>query len=330
LRTTDTRDATANYLTRPSTHGTDCVDGVGQPAVRLVGLSKTFSGGVMAVTDLSLTVDRGQVFGLLGPNGCGKTTTLRMMLGLVHPTSGSAQVFGQRMIPGHPVLRRVGVLVEKPAFVPHLSGRRNLELFWRAGGQRLEEASLDRALEVASLGDAIERKVRTYSKGMQQRLGLAQALLNQPDLLVLDEPTAGLDPQEMQRVRRLIREVADGGATVILSSHILAEVEQVCTHAAVMDQGRLVAFGAVSDLIGAGSSVYLEVDDVERTITILSGLKGVEEVSIEPPGLSVRLDGLEREAMVSELVRRGIGVATIASRNRLEDVFLRLLAGRPQ
>jgi len=155
----------------------------------------------MAVTDLSLTVDRGQVFGLLGPNGSGKTTTLRMMLGLVHPTSGSAHIFGHRMVPGHPVLRRVGVLVEKPAFVPYLSGRRNLELFWRAGGQDLREANLERALEVAGLGDATERKAGTYSKGMLQRLGLAQVLLNQPDLLVLDEPTIGLDPQETHRVR---------------------------------------------------------------------------------------------------------------------------------
>jgi len=122
-----------------------------------------------------------------------------MMLGLVHPTSGSAYIFGHRMMPGHPVLSRIGVLVERPAFLPHLSGQRNLELFWRAGGQTLAEANLDRALKVAGLGDAIDRKVGTYSKGMQQRLGLAQALLNQPELLVLDEPTVGLDPQQGAR-----------------------------------------------------------------------------------------------------------------------------------
>lgn len=299
-------------------------------AVRLEGLSKAFRGGVTAVTDFSLTVGRGQVFGLLGPNGSGKTTTLRMMLGLVRPTSGSAYIFGGRMVPGHPVLRRVGALIERPGFVPHLSGRRNLELFWRAGGQEMREADLERALEVAGLGDAIERKAGTYSKGMQQRLGLAQALLNRPELLVLDEPTAGLDPQEVREVRELIRKVAEGGSTIILSSHNLAEVEQVCSHAAVIDRGRLIASGAVSDLTRAGSSVYIEVDDVERAATVLGGLKGVTGVSREAPGLSVRLDGLEREALVSALVQNGIGVETITSRHRLEDVFLELLKEKAQ
>ena len=312
------------------TYGAESVYGGDPLAVRLAGLSKTFRGGVMAVTDLSLTVGRGQVLGLLGPNGSGKTTTLRMMLGLVHPTSGSAYVFGEQMIPGHPMLRRVGALIEKPAFVPYLSGRRNLELFWRAGGQRLKEANLDRSLKVAGLGDAIERKPSTYSKGMLQRLGLAQALLNQPDLLVLDEPTVGLDPQEMHRVRQLIRELAEGGATVILSSHILAEVEQVCSHVAVLERGRLIASGAVSELTGAGASVYVEVDDVERAATILSSLAGVAELSREGPGLSVRLDGLERDAVVSELVQHGIRVGTITSRNRLEDVFLQLTNEKPR
>jgi ABC-2 type transport system ATP-binding protein len=303
---------------------------VDNPAVQLAGLSKAFGDSVTAVTDLRLSVERGQVFGLLGPNGSGKTTTLRMLLGLVHPTSGSAYLFGHRMLPGHPVLRRVGVLVERPAFIPHLSGRRNLELFWRAGGQSLEEANLDRALEVASLGSAIQRKVGTYSKGMQQRLGLAQALLNQPELLVLDEPTVGLDPQEVRDVRGLIRDVAGNGATVILSSHVLAEVEQVCSHAAVIDHGRVIAFGSVSDLMSAGSSVYIEVDDVEKAAAILHGLEGVTEVSREAPGLSVRLDGLEREALVSALVRDGVGVGTITSRHRLEDVFLQVLEEQSQ
>jgi len=161
-------------------------------------------------------------------------------------------------------------------------------------------------------------------------LGLAQVLLNQPDLLVLDEPTIGLDPQETNRVRQLIREVAEGGSTVILSSHILAEVEQVCSQVAVIDRGRLAACGAISDLTRAGSSVYVEVDDVEKAAAILSGLTGVAEVSREGPGLSVRLDGLEREALVLALVQQGIGVETITSRHRLEDVFLQLLAERSQ
>jgi ABC-2 type transport system ATP-binding protein len=220
----------------------------------------------------------------------------------------------------------VGALVERPAFVPYLSGRRNLEWFWKAGGQSLGKANLERALEVAGLGDAIERKVGTYSKGMQQRLGLAQALLNQPELLVLDEPTVGLDPQEVREVRGIIREVTGNGATVIFSSHNLAEVEQVCSHAAVLDRGRLVASGTVSDLTRATSSVYVEVDDVDRAIEVLENLQGIGGVSREAPGLAVRLEGLEREALVSALVQQGIGVKTITSRHQLEDAFLRVLS----
>ena len=293
--------------------------------VALSGLTKRFKSGFLAVNDLSLTVERGQVFGLLGPNGSGKTTTLRMMVGLIRPSSGSAYLFGEEMAPSHPVLRRVGALVEKPAFVPHLSGRRNLELFWRAGGQDMKEANLKEALAVAGLGDAIERKVTTYSKGMQQRLALAQVVLKAPELMILDEPTVGLDPQEMSEIRQLIREAAGRGSTVILSSHILAEVEQVCSHVAVVDHGRLIASGAVAELTKSGSSVYIEVDDVERATAVLECLDGVVEVSREAPGLGVRLDGLEREAIVSALVKEGIGVGTVTSRHRLEDAFLQIL-----
>lgn len=296
-------------------------------AARLASVTKKFGRGVTAISEVSLSVGRGQILGLLGPNGSGKTTSLRILLGLVRPTAGSAYIFGNRMVPGHPVLRRVGVLVERPGFVPHLSGRRNLEIFWRAGGQNLREANFERALQVAGLGDAIERKTATYSRGMQQRLGVAQALLNRPELLVLDEPTAGLDPQETHRVRALIREVRDGGASVILSSHVLSEVEQVCSHVAVLDRGRLVASGAVSDLTGAGSSIYLEVDDRDRATAILHAMEGVAEVSMEPPGIAARLDGIEREAVVAALVREGVGVETVTARHRLEDVFLKLTSG---
>src|SRR5205807_1078927 len=165
-----------------------------------------------------------------GPNGAGKTTTLRMLVGLVHPNAGEARLFGARVKPGVQTLRRVGVLVEEPAFVPYLSGMKNLELFWRAGSQKMSEADLDGSLEVADLGDAINRKVKTYSHGMKQRLGIAQALLGKPDLLILDEPTTGLDPQQMREMRDLVRSIAQRGATVLLSSHLLGEVEQVCSH----------------------------------------------------------------------------------------------------
>jgi ABC-2 type transport system ATP-binding protein len=294
--------------------------------IELDGLSKRFPNAGMVVDNLSLRIEAGQVFGLLGPNGAGKTTVLRMLLGLVYPTDGQAKLFGKAVRPGDAVLRRVGAMVDRPAFVPHLSGMQNLEYFWRAGGQSMREAHLDEALAVAGLGKAINRKVRTYSTGMKQRLGIAQALLNTPDLLLLDEPTAGLDPEEMRETRNLIRDVSERGATVFLSSHILAEVEQVCTHVAIMDHGHLVRSGSVSQIIGATAVVYLEVDDVDKAADVLGKIAGVEKLSREPPGLSVQLDGLQRKEVVAALVHAGVGVETITSRHRLEDAFLQMLA----
>src|SRR5437870_504622 len=182
------------------------------------------------------------------PNGAGKTTLLRMIPGLIHPTKGESFLFGQRMTPSSPLLRRVGSLVESPGFVPHLSGMENLKAYWLAGGQKMAEANLEEALAIAGLGSAIHRKARTYSKGMLQRLAIAQVILNRPELLVLDEPTLGLDPGEVRDVRDLIRRLAVQGATILLSSHILAEVEQVCNHAAVMNHVRQMATGRVDEL----------------------------------------------------------------------------------
>jgi ABC-2 type transport system ATP-binding protein len=299
----------------------------GNSAIRLLKLTKRFSEDVLAVDDLSLEVEKGMVFGLLGPNGAGKTTALRMLLGLIHPTKGEAYLFGQRVYPGIPVLQRVGSLVEGPGFVPFLSGMDNLKNYWTAGGGRMEDANLGEALELAGLGSAINRKMRTYSSGMKQRLALAQVLLNKPELLVLDEPTIGLDPGEIRDVRDLIRRLAEHGATVLLSSHILAEVEQVCTDAAIMNHGRLVATGTVDELIGSSRTVYLEVQDVDRAVKLLESTTGVSRIEIEPPGLSLTLSGVERRDIVSALVHAGIGVDTVASRHRLEDAFLGMVEG---
>jgi ABC-2 type transport system ATP-binding protein len=296
-------------------------------SIELIGLSKSFPNAGMVVDNLSLKVEAGQVFGLLGPNGAGKTTVLRMLLGLVHPLAGEARLFGEPVRAGSPVLRRVGALVDRPAFLPHLSGYDNLEIFWRSGGQPLSQSHIDDALKIAGLGNAIHRKVRTYSTGMRQRLGIAQALLGAPDLLLLDEPTVGLDPEEMRETRNLVRDIAQRGATVLLSSHILAEVEQVCTHVAIMDRGHLVASGSVAQIIGATASVYLEVDDVDKAVKVLDDISGVERVTREPPGLSITLDGVQRKELVAALVNAGIGVETITSRHRLEDAFLQMLAG---
>ncbi len=294
-------------------------------ALQVIGLRKRFNESVLALDDVDLRVMPGQVFGLLGPNGAGKTTLLRMALGLVRPTAGAAYIFGERMHSSHRVLERVGSLIEGPAFVPHLSGIDNLEYFWCSDGSSMNQANLTEALELAGLGPAIDRKVRTYSKGMQQRLALAMALLKKPDLLVLDEPTVGLDPQEMREIRSLIREFASAGATVLLSSHILAEVEQVCSHAAVLDQGHLVAAGSVAELTASAASIYLEVDDPAGAMTVLRNMPGVTQLHQETPGISLRLHDLRRSELVRALVAAEIGVETITSRHTLEDAFFAML-----
>jgi len=299
-----------------------------EPVVEIIGLSKRFGAGVLAVDDLTFAVERGEVCGLLGPNGAGKTTCLRMLLGLIRPTAGETRLFGTRVVPGSDELRRLGALIESSAFVPHLSGMRNLRLWWEAGGGRWADADLEQALAIADLGSAIDRKVKTYSQGMRQRLGLARVLLGRPEILVLDEPTNGLDPGEMREVRQLVRRVAEAGSTVLFSSHVLAEVEQICTHAVVMDKGRFVAGGSVADLIGSSGTVYLEVDDLPVARRVLEGLPSVQRIEDEMPGLAVSLDGGRRSDLVAALVGAGVAVETVTARRRLEDAFLGLVEGQ--
>jgi ABC-2 type transport system ATP-binding protein len=263
---------------------------------------------------------------MLGPNGAGKTTTLRMLLGLVRPTRGEAHLLGERVKPSLPALRRVGSLIEGAAFVPHLRGLTNLRIWWESGGDAWEDAAVDEALAVAGLGTAIHRKVKTYSHGMRQRLGIARALLARPEALVLDEPTTGLDPQEIREVRRLVRRLADEGITILLSSHLLSEVEQTCSHIVVMDRGRLVAQGRVDELVGdSDRSVYVEVDDDELARRVLDELPGVLAVHPEMSGYTVDLDGMARTELVAALVRGGVGVRTVTVRRQLEDAFLGLV-----
>ncbi|MFC0862677.1 alpha/beta fold hydrolase [Sphaerimonospora cavernae] len=218
------------------------------------GLGKRYRGGEKAVDGLSFRVDKGQVLGLLGPNGAGKTTTMRMLMGLILPDEGEIRIFGDRVVPGAPVLSRLGSFVEGPGFLPHLTGRANLELYWRATGRPARDAHLEEALEIAGLGAALDRAVRTYSQGMRQRLAIAQAMLGLPDLLVLDEPANGLDPPQIAEMRKVLKAYAEHGRTVIVSSHLLAEVEQTCSHVVVMHRGRLVSAGPVGDLLGAAKA----------------------------------------------------------------------------
>jgi ABC-2 type transport system ATP-binding protein len=289
-------------------------------------LTKRF-GEVTAVDELSFSVERGQVYGLLGPNGAGKTTALRVLMGLERPSSGSTHLFGTAVTPGCEELFRVGAMIEEAAFVPNLSGMTNLKLWWEAGGSRMRDADLDGALAVAGLGDAVNRKVKTYSQGMKQRLGFARALLSRPELLVLDEPTNGLDPGEIREIRNLIARLTHHGATVLLSSHHLSEVEQTCSHVLVMNRGRLVAQGTVSDLIGSAGSVYIEVDDSARAESVLRNLAGVTGIVAQGDGLVVDQSSGARSDIAAALVAAGLRLETIMATQRLEDAFLELLDG---
>jgi ABC-2 type transport system ATP-binding protein len=267
--------------------------GLAEVPLQITDLSKRYAKSTnrYAVRDLSFRVEKGQVLGLLGPNGAGKTTTLRMLMGLIRPDDGEIRVFGHAIRPGAPVLSRVGAFVEGAGFLPHLSGRENLELYWQATGRPPEDSHLDEALQIAGLGDALARAVRTYSQGMRQRLAIAQAMLGLPDLLILDEPTNGLDPPQIREMREVMIRYAAAGRTVIVSSHLLAEVEQSCTHLVVMDRGRLVQAGPVSEIIGSGDTllVGLAADIADPLVEKVAALPGVESAVRTDDGLLVRL-----------------------------------------
>ena len=309
-------------------------------------LVKTYADGHRAVDDVSWAAHRGQVVGLLGPNGAGKTTTIRMIAGLIHPDSGEAYVHGRPLRPGSPALAGVGALIEGPGFLPHLTGRANLRAYWAATGRPLEEAHLEEALEVAALGDAIERPVRSYSHGMKQRLGIAQAMLGLPEVLILDEPTNGLDPPQIAAMRPILRRYAQTGRTVVVSSHLLAEVELTCTHVVVMHRGQVVTAGAVADLIDSSDTTVLELDggtpaatqvaDVMRRPAHgwrgrgrrLQGLRSVEVVPGTDPARLVVVADAPRAQVVEAVVSAGGKVLGVSGRRHLEEVFLGVIAAQ--
>ncbi|AIR98472.1 CocE/NonD family hydrolase [Streptomyces glaucescens] len=300
--------------------------------LQITGLSKRYakSADRYAVRDLTFRVEKGQVLGLLGPNGAGKTTTLRMLMGLITPDGGEIRVFGHAIRPGAPVLSRVGAFVEGAGFLPHLSGRENLELYWKATGRPAEDAHLDEALEIAGLGEALARAVRTYSQGMRQRLAIAQAMLGLPDLLILDEPTNGLDPPQIREMREVMIRYAAAGRTVIVSSHLLAEVEQSCTHLVVMDRGRLVQTGPVGEIVGSGRTLLVGTPAPlgEPLVEKVAALEGVASAVRTEDGLLVRLDADgSAPRLVAELVRLEVPVQSVGPHRRLEDAFLTLIGG---
>ncbi len=307
---------------RVTAHATPDTDA---PPLRIHDLAKTYKGGFSAVKGVSFDVEQGMVLGLLGPNGAGKTTVLRMLMGLIRPTAGTITAFGQPVGAGAPVLARIGAFVEGPGFLPHLSGADNLRLYWAATGRPVGEAHLDEALEIAGLGTSIERRVGAYSQGMRQRLAIAQAMLGLPDLLVLDEPTNGLDPPQIHAMRELLHRYAAGGRTVLVSSHLLSEVEQTCTHVVVMHKGLVVADGTVEDIIAGGGAATFAVDAPDRAATVLGALTGVHAVEVDGGSVHAELNGTPRASAVRALVSAGVDVASAGPRRRLEDAFLQLV-----
>ncbi|RRQ78399.1 ABC transporter ATP-binding protein [Streptomyces griseofuscus] len=293
------------------------------------GLTKRYRGGQLAVDGLDLTVPAGSVFGFLGPNGSGKTTTIRMLMGLVEPTSGTVRVLGLPMPrAARTVLPQVGALIEGPALYGHLSGRDNLLRLDAAdptADPRTRAARVAAALERVGLAAAAGKRAKAYSLGMKQRLGLAAALLRPRRLLVLDEPTNGLDPQGMREIRTLIRELAADGSTVFLSSHLLDEIEQVCTHVAVMARGRLLAQGATADLAaGARDRLVVTTPDPAEAVRVLKE-QGAADVTADGDRVTGEPPDRDLAEVNAALVAAGVRVRGFTLRRAsLEDSFVAL------
>jgi ABC-type multidrug transport system ATPase subunit len=284
-------------------------------------LSKRYGERILAVDGLALQVRRGEVYGFLGPNGAGKTTTLRMLLGLVRPTSGTALVLGA--CPGSPQsLAHVGALIETPAFYPFLSGRDNLRVLARYSGT--PEMRIQPVLEEVGLAARGSDRFGTYSLGMKQRLGIAAALLKDPELLILDEPTNGMDPAGMAEMRTFIRDLGRGRRTVLLSSHLMAEVEQIADRVGVISGGKLVGEGTVEELRGR-ESLWIRAEPLEDAERVVANLQGVEQVSRVDGGLRIAADPADAAGINRKLVEAGIDVGELRhERASLEKVFLEL------
>ena len=297
-----------------------------QTVIETSALSKRYGDAIVAVDDLDLRVRRGEVYGFLGPNGAGKTTTLRMLLGLVRPSSGAAVVLGAP--PGEPpALARIGSMVEAPAFYPYLSGRDNLRVL--AGHADVPERRIDEVLDEVRLLDRAGDRSATYSLGMKQRLGVAAALLKDPELLILDEPSNGLDPAGMAEMRQLIRSLGSGRRTVVLSSHLMGEVEQICDRVGVIRDGALVAEGTVEQLRG-NARLRVRAEPLGDAARVAAALPGVRNVGRSDGRLEVSADPANAAAINGALVRAGIAVSELTvERASLEDVFLEL-TGAPE
>ncbi len=293
-----------------------------QVILRTENLTKRF-GKLVAVDNLDLEIHRGEVFGFLGPNGAGKTTTIMMMLGLLKLTAGRVEIFGldiKRNLPS--ILRRVGVAMETPAFYPYLSGRDNLSLFAQLTSE-VSNHRIEQALESVELGTRARDKFRTYSLGMKQRLAVACALLNEPEFVILDEPSKGLDPAGMKDMRELIIRLGKEEKTVFLSSHLLHEVEQVCDHVAIIKQGKMLAQGKVSDMLRREEALQLRVTDPDKAMMVLQQVSWISSISMEEDLLLVGTDSKRAPEISALLAKNDIYVSEMKTKeSTLENFFL--------
>ena len=289
------------------------------------GLTKRFGSRVLAVDSVAMSVRRGEVYGFLGPNGAGKTTTLRMLVGLTRPTSGTATVAGHA--PGAPAgLARIGSLIEAPGFFPYLSGRENLRVV--ADLAEIDHKRVEEVLGIVELSSRAHRKFGTYSTGMKQRLGVAAALLKDPELLILDEPTNGLDPQGMAEMRKLIKEIGQGDRTVLLSSHLLGEVEQICDRVGVISNGRLVKQSTVQELLGE-EGVLVRAQPIDQAEAILTRMFGPQAVTRQDGALHLKTKPDHAVDINRELIVAGVTVSELRPFERsLEEVFFQLTGER--
>jgi len=291
------------------------------------GLSKKF-GNRWAVKDVNLEVQTGDVFGFLGPNGAGKSTTIRMILTLLSPTSGSVKIFGKDVSGNRQsVLSKVCGIVEKPDFYLYLSAFKNLEVLGSMT-RKVTKDEVFKALEIVSLNSRAADKVKTFSHGMKQRLGIAQAILTKPDLIILDEPTSGLDPQGMKEVRELVLKLSkEHGTTIFLSSHLLTEVEAVANRMAVLNHGELIAQGPVSELLNGDTSYYsLQASPQDKALELLKKIEWAAVMSVHN-GIDVRMDFRRAAELNRLLVTNGIDVSSLAAKRTLEDYFLKITEG---
>ena len=301
-----------------------------EPILSIRRLRKAYASGTEALKSVDLDIRRGEIFALLGPNGAGKTTTIRMLLGLIRPTSGDADVLGHDIRTARSAIApNVGAIVESPAFYTYLTGAQNLEVLWRSSNMPVDRARIDVLLERVGLGERGRHKVKTYSLGMKQRLGIAATLLTDPEIIFLDEPTNGLDPAGTVEVRTLIMQLGRDGHTIFLSSHLLNEVEQVCTDVAIVQQGELKLVGKVRELLARSTGILIEAAPPEQALALLRAYPELQAQPREDGTIAVAVDTADVPALVRSLVSAGIDVYDVrARRATLEQLFLDL-TGQP-